>query len=72
MSEEAGGGHVVTHRLLEVGNDLPEDELHVLVVGQGNIEAGKLQPVSRRGGLVVTSLLITPLELPSSAGETGN
>ena len=71
VSIEASGGHVVTHRLLEVGDDLPEDELHVLVAGHGDTDAGELQPVGERRDLMVNSLLV-PLNLPSSARGAGN
>ena len=71
VSVEASGGHVITHRLLEVGDDLPEDELHVLAAGQGDTDAGELQPVGKTRDLMVNSLLV-PLSLPSSARRAGN
>ena len=45
VSVTASGGHVVAHRILGVGDDLPEGELHVLVAGQGEVDAGIFQPV---------------------------
>ena len=62
---------MVTHGRLVIGDDLPVDKLHVLVAGQGDADAGVLQPVGERGDRVVNSLPI-PLSPPARAGGAGD
>ena len=62
---------MVTHGRLEVGDDLPEDKLHVLMAGQGEADASVLQPVGEGGDLAVNSLPEPPSP-PDSAGGAGD
>ena len=71
VSVTASGGHVVAHRILGVGDDLPEGELHVLVAGQGDADAGIFQPVCNEGDLRVNPFP-EPLSLSCSTRGAGN
>ena len=71
VSVTASGGQVVTHRVRGVGDDLPEGELHVLVAGQGDADAGILQPVGSEEDLRVNPFPV-PLSLSCSARGAGN
>ena len=71
VSVTASGGQVVTHRVRGVGDDLPEGELHVLVAGQGEVDAGILQPEINEGDFRGNPHP-EPFSLPGSARGAGN
>ena len=77
MGVEAKNGgdealHVIPHHngrhVIDAG-DLPEDELHVLVAGQGETEAVELD---HGGARVDRAVSLLPLNLPDSARRASN